>query len=70
MANRSQSITGLLILAAGFLFQYAGAPLTDGELEAWLVTSAKFLQVGGFVWAYLGRLRKGDVKLFGAYKVL
>ena len=31
--NRSNTISGLLLLAVGTLFTYAGAPLADGELE-------------------------------------
>ena len=66
--NRSQTISGLILLAVGTLFSYAGAPLADGELETVILFVAKALQVGGFMWAYWGRIRQGDVKLFGGYK--
>ena len=66
--NRSNTISGLLLLALGTLFSYAGAPLADGELETVILFAGKAFQVGGFIWAYVGRLRQGDVKLFGGYK--
>ena len=66
--NRSNTISGLLLLALGTLFSYAGAPLADGALETVILFAGKAFQVIGFLWAYVGRLKQGDVRLFGAYK--
>jgi Flp pilus assembly protein protease CpaA len=65
---RSQTITGLIIAGLGLLATHFGVPFMEGELDQFMATLGKFAEIGGLLWAYLGRMRQGDVKLLGGYK--
>ena len=68
MFNRSQSITGILIAIIGFLGTYFGVPFVETELDNFIRTSGKILELIGLIWAYAGRYRKGDITAFGSYR--
>lgn len=62
MTKQSLTITGLAILLLGFLLSKTGVPLAEGELESTVITIIKII---GFVSAYVGRVRQGDVNALG-----
>lgn len=68
MQKQSLTITGLGLLFVTWLGVQANVQITGVELGDFWVTLLKLGQIAGFIVAYIGRMRRGDVKWFGGKK--
>lgn len=64
---QSLTITGLIVIVVGFVLNKVGLPLAEGSLETTITT---LVQIVGFIIAYIGRMRQGDITLLGKKKVV
>ena len=60
--KQSLTITGLIVVLLGFILERSGIEIGADKLQTFIEV---LLQLGGFVMAYIGRLRQGDVNIFG-----
>ena len=63
--NRSLTITGLVASLVGFTLHQSGFEVSPGELDTFATI---LLQLAGIFIAWYGRVRKGDISLFGKRK--
>lgn len=64
--NRSFTITGLLVSLIGFVLQESDIDVTQNDLDTFMTI---LLQIGGIFMAWYGRVRRGDITLFGKRKI-
>lgn len=62
MKKQSVTITGLIVILLGFILERSGVEVGPEKLQTFMEV---LLQLGGFIMAYIGRLRQGDVSILG-----
>jgi hypothetical protein len=60
--KQSLTITGLIVILLGFILEKSGLEIGTDRLQTFVEV---LLQLGGFVIAYVGRVRQGDVNILG-----
>jgi ABC-type iron transport system FetAB permease component len=60
--KQSLTITGLIVILLGFILEKSGLEIGTDRLQTFVEV---LLQLGGFVIAYIGRVRQGDVNILG-----
>jgi ABC-type iron transport system FetAB permease component len=68
MNNKSLTITSLIVMAVLFIANQAGVALTEDEMQSFIEIITKLMAVGYWVYAYITRIARGDVKILGGRK--
>lgn len=62
MQKQSLTITGLIVMLIGFLFQQAGYDIEQTKIDDFVMV---LVQIIGMIGVYWGRYRQGDITLIG-----
>jgi hypothetical protein len=65
MKKVSLTISGLVVLIIGIIFDKNGVPVVQENIENFVAVSAQIIGVAG---VYYGRYRKGDINIAGVRK--
>lgn len=65
MQNISLTTSSLVVMALVFLFQHVGLDIAEAEVAQ---TVSTIVSIAAAAAAYYGRVRKGDIDIFGRRK--